>query len=961
MIAGQIEIQMMADLARLKKDMDEAKGIVGNAAAAMGSAMDFVKGAIGGMVAGLSVHAFTGWLKAAIDAGDATKEFAQKTGIAAKDVAGLQLAFKQGGVEGDALTGSISKLSKQMVAGNDAFKQLGVETRNTDGTLRNVKDVLYDTAEAFSGIKDGAAKSALAQEVFGKSGAALIPTLNEGADGLREMADMAEKLGLVISEDVAEQSDKFNDTMQLISMSSQGLARQVIAEVLPTLNSLAGAFLKSKTEGDGMHRTAEVISSGLKLLYTVVAGGVEVFNTFGKTLGALGAQLVALAQGDFKGVMSIGKEWMADIKNNWTGTIKSIGTVWDGSAAKTVDAGVKMVKAQRDISLATDASKASTDKAAAAEAKRAEEVAKLIDKISASAEVMQYELDVGGKLTAAQKEALDVMIKLRDGTLQMTDAEKAELVVAIEAKIAVEARTAAQADYLKTIAAVSAETSKLADIESKTTEGMRATVVQLIEENDKLRLGEQAWQARQAAVLESQAQDLEWQAANAGGNFQLEEQARLLRQRASLMQEGVVLKEAKATADEWKRTTDSLNSGLTDALLRAFESGKGFAKAFRDMLVNAFKTLVLQPAINFIVSPITGAVTAALAGVFGTGAATAGTGGGSSALGTGASVASLFGSGGIFGSLTAGAGWLTGGTSLMGSLTAAGSLIATGTSGGIMAGLGMGAGALGPIALGLAALSMLDKKSTPHVGGYAMADAAGGIADITAAQGGTQNANSQAAVASLAGTVSAILNGTGGAFGMNPGVSVRSVFESDNNDPSWGLFHLLNQAGAKLGGSFDALGTLNKDSTQGFAEYAAQAAGATLKALGNLGLPQWAMDEFNKLGASATLDQIATVAASVVDKVKNPAATSTSTSDPLDSPLRAADPSPMWQEMADNAKATRTAAEELTAKVSTAEGQDTALGVMVDGMNKAIDRLDATVARLMSIDARLALQEARAT
>lgn len=953
MIAGQIEIQMMADLARLKKDMDEAKGIVGNAAAAMGSAMDFVKGAIGGMVAGLSVHAFTGWLKAAIDAGDATKEFAQKTGIAAKDVAGLQLAFKQGGVEGDALTGSISKLSRQMVAGNDAFKQLGVETRNTDGTLRNVKDVLYDTAEAFSGIKDGAAKSALAQEVFGKSGAALIPTLNEGADGLREMADMAEKLGLVISEDVAEQSDKFNDTMQLISMSSQGLARQVIAEVLPTLNSLAGAFLKSKTEGDGMHRTAEVISSGLKLLYTVVAGGVEVFNTFGKTLGALGAQLVALAQGDFKGVMSIGKEWMADIKNNWTGTIKSIGTVWDGSAAKTVDAGVKMVKAQRDISLATDASKAATDKAAAAEAKRAEEVAKLIDKISASAEVMQYELDVGGKLTAAQKEALDVMIKLRDGTLQMTDAEKAELVVAIEAKIAVEASTAAQADYLKTIAAVSAETTK-------TTEGMRATVVQLIEENDKLRLGEQAWQARQAAVLESQAQDLEWQAANAGGNFQLEEQARLLRQRASLMQEGVVLKEAKATADEWKRTTDSLNSGLTDALLRAFESGKGFAKAFRDMLVNAFKTLVLQPAINFIVSPITGAVTAALAGVFGTGAATAGTGGGSSALGTGASVASLFGSGGIFGSLTAGAGWLTGGTSLMGSLTAAGSLIATGTSGGIMAGLGMGAGALGPIALGLAALSMLDKKSTPHVGGYAMADAAGGIADITAAQGGTQNANSQAAVASLAGTVSAILNGTGGAFGMNPGVSVRSVFESDNNDPSWGLFHLLNQAGAKLGGSFDALGTLNKDSTQGFAEYAAQAAGATLKALGDLGLPQWAMDEFNKLGASATLDQIATVAASVVDKVKNPTAT-TGSSDPLDSPLRSADPSPMWQEMADNAKATRTAAEELTAKVSTAEGQDTALGVMVDGMNKAIDRLDATVARLMSIDARLALQEARAT
>ena len=157
---GALEFQMMADLVPLKRDMDQAKSLIGGS-------LDGIKGlfagALGGLAAGLSVAAFTGWIKGAIDAGDATKAFSQKTGIAANDVAGLQLAFKQGGVAGDALTGSMAKLSKQVVEGNSAFESLGVKTRNADGSLRTSKDVLYSLADAFSGMGDGARKSALAQ------------------------------------------------------------------------------------------------------------------------------------------------------------------------------------------------------------------------------------------------------------------------------------------------------------------------------------------------------------------------------------------------------------------------------------------------------------------------------------------------------------------------------------------------------------------------------------------------------------------------------------------------------------------------------------------------------------------------------------------------------------------------------------------------------------------------------
>ena len=67
---------------------------------------------------------------------------------------------------------------------------------------------------------------------------------------------------------------------------------------------------------------------------------------------------------------------------------------------------------------------------------------------------------------------------------------------------------------------------------------LRQFILALIEENAKLGMTSQAWDARQIAVLNNQAADLEWQAANQGGNFQLEEQARLLRERAKLLADG---------------------------------------------------------------------------------------------------------------------------------------------------------------------------------------------------------------------------------------------------------------------------------------------------------------------------------------------------------------------------------------------------------------------------------------
>ena len=47
-----------------------------------------------------------------------------------------------------------------------------------------LRRVMMQVADAFKKMPDGAEKAGLAMKLFGKSGADLIPLLNEGADGL---------------------------------------------------------------------------------------------------------------------------------------------------------------------------------------------------------------------------------------------------------------------------------------------------------------------------------------------------------------------------------------------------------------------------------------------------------------------------------------------------------------------------------------------------------------------------------------------------------------------------------------------------------------------------------------------------------------------------------------------------------------------------------------------------------
>ena len=700
-IAGDILIRMAADVASLRTDMDNAKSTVGNAVTVMKNAAIALGGAF-------SAQMFVGWMKGAIDAADEISKLSTKTGIAVSDLSGLQLAFQLGGAETGAFATSMSKLAKQVVEGNGALKSLGIETRNADGTVRGIKDILYETADAFKETEDGTAKTALAIEIFGKSGADLIPILNTGSDGLREMDEMARKLGLTFDEETGKKAEEFNDTMDLIGLSSQGVARQVAAELLPTLTSLAGNLFENITQGNTLTNVAGFLATSLKLLFTAGAIGAEIFKTLGLIVGAVIANVVAVLNGDFKAASTIVYDSATDIKDNWVNTAETVKKVWEGAGGDTVSAMVKVQGSLKKLTPATNDQKEASKKADEEARKLLESYQKLSTDISNKTGLLIAESTQTDKLTEGQKVALKVMQDIQTGTIKLTDEQKIHIGKLLEEMLQqeknnteTEKATKAKKDYEDGLI-------KVAAAQGKEIEELRKGNEKLEEQNFKLRNGEAALLAREQRLLLNRAEELRWQAALDDGNTALGAQADALERRAALLGENAVLQEAKDTATEWQKTAKTIEEDLTGALMRGFESGKGFLENLRDTAVNMFKTLILRPVISAVMNPIAQGITGMLGMA---GSASAATGG---AGGAGSMLSGLPGAAGLLGGASAFGTGIMSGLSAWGAGGSVTGLLGTGSalfSGGLASGLGTIAGALGPIALGLGAIYLIAQKA----------------------------------------------------------------------------------------------------------------------------------------------------------------------------------------------------------------------------------------------------------
>lgn len=211
---------------------------LGSNAASIGGQLRTLAGAVASLVA---IREIASFVKDVIDADQAVGDMAQKVGVSTEALSALGSAAKRNGSDLQGVQQAFVSLAR---AGT-GLNQTGV--RALQAMNINLKEFQalkpeqqFDlVAQKFAGYSDGANKAALATALFGKSGADLIPTLNEvGQQGLQAVTDKAIAAGTAIGGNAVRASHAFSNALQTLKEKLAGAVNEGLAQFAPEMEQL---------------------------------------------------------------------------------------------------------------------------------------------------------------------------------------------------------------------------------------------------------------------------------------------------------------------------------------------------------------------------------------------------------------------------------------------------------------------------------------------------------------------------------------------------------------------------------------------------------------------------------------------------------------------------------------------------------------------------------------------------
>ena len=409
----------------LIRAVDETRGAFDSVKRGLGGLADAarsVNGVLAGLGVALSAAGLGAMVKSALESADALNKLSQRVGITVESLSTLVPAAELSGVSAQTFETGLKKLATAMLeaaTGSEEsarrFAALGVAFQDQDGTLRATDAVLLDLADRFQAMPDGAQKSALAVQLFGKSGAELIPFLNQGREGIAALTGEMQALGVQIGGQTAAQAEAFNDAMAKVKLAATSIANRVIEAFLPAMNEMAGGMVESAKQGGALRAILDGIVLVLKTLALGAATVGKAFVALGEAIGAGMAAAVEALRGNTAGAKAI----IAELKGSLVRRLDELAEFRDSLFdPKPIE--VRSPKVQADQALL----------------QRLTAPGKARDIASAQAALMKARLDAEFALLAdglaRQQRALDTalqdrLVSIRDYHAQKTALEQREL------------------------------------------------------------------------------------------------------------------------------------------------------------------------------------------------------------------------------------------------------------------------------------------------------------------------------------------------------------------------------------------------------------------------------------------------------------------------------------------------------------------------------------------------------
>jgi len=234
--------------------------------------------------AGVVASGIKNFITDMVDAGDAIGKTSTQLGLSAEQLQAWQAAAGFAGVEGEKFNQSMRVLQKNTLLADqgskqasDAFDMLGVSIKDASGNLKTGDQLMREVGLALNGLENSTEKVAIAQQLMGRSGAALLPLFKDGEAGLDATLRALDRFGGGLSKDLIPLAEAAQDRFAEWEIATTSLKSRVMVALLPMLNSLVLSLSKAGAAVSKFLGKGEAMKAIL-----IVLGGVLAKLAIGK-------------------------------------------------------------------------------------------------------------------------------------------------------------------------------------------------------------------------------------------------------------------------------------------------------------------------------------------------------------------------------------------------------------------------------------------------------------------------------------------------------------------------------------------------------------------------------------------------------------------------------------------------------------------------------------------------------
>lgn len=144
---------------------------------------------------------------------DNVNTLAKQTQLSTDTIQKMQYAEELLDVPFETAVKAVAKLKKGLDKNEDTLKSMNVAIRDQSGNYRDIESIFFDVLQGLSQIENETERDKIAMDLFGKSADELAGYIDDGGQAYRELSQMAEESGAIISQEDLDKANAFNDEL----------------------------------------------------------------------------------------------------------------------------------------------------------------------------------------------------------------------------------------------------------------------------------------------------------------------------------------------------------------------------------------------------------------------------------------------------------------------------------------------------------------------------------------------------------------------------------------------------------------------------------------------------------------------------------------------------------------------------------------------------------------------------